>query len=220
MAENDRGTCWSITLNNPTEEEIKDGNLLIQLPAGWSCQGQMELGENGTPHYQAMLKTPQTRFAAVKKVFARAHIELAKNRKALEKYVHKPETRIGEVNNAVSNIPTLFEYQHKIAARWDDDEWNLFVNNARETTGDENKKMDEIALAYVDYLVGQDIENGICGIEYIAINPMWRSAWKKFYRQLVARERTAQIKSQLEVYKDAHESVSSQVQSPQEPAEA
>jgi len=204
MAETQRGTCWSITINNPTQEDLKP-----ELPAGWKLQGQIERGQEGTEHYQGMLNTSQVRFSAVKKVFPRAHIELAKNRKALEKYVHKSETRVSEVSDIVSNIPTLFEYQHKIAARWDDDEWNLYVNQAREDAGNEDLKMGDIALAYVDYLVGQDIENGICGIEYIAINPMWRSAWKKFYRQLVTRERTAKLKSQEEVY-NASEEVSSQ----------
>lgn len=204
MAETQRGTCWSITINNPKDEDIK-----VQLPAGWKLQGQMERGAEGTEHYQGMLSTPQVRFSAIKKTFPRAHIELAKNRRALEKYVHKPETRVAEVDTIVSNIPTLFDYQHKIAARWDDDEWNLFVNQRRDAMGDlefSKTSLGDIALEYVDFLVGQDIEAGVCGVEYIAVNPMWRSAWKKFYRQLVSRERTAQIKSQLEVY-DASQDV-------------
>lgn len=44
-------------------------------------------------------------------------------------------------------------------------------------------------MDYLDMLVGEDIMNGVCGIEYIAINPMWRSAWKKFWRQMIAREK-------------------------------
>jgi len=200
MAENNRGTCWSVTINNPTESDLKP-----ELPAGWRMEGQMEKGDEGTEHFQGMVNTPQVRFSALKKVFPRAHIELAKNRKALEKYVHKPETRIGEVDNVVSNIPTLFAYQHTIAARWDDDEWNMFYNTRREQEGgttvvSKQEAEADIALAYVDYLVGLDIEKGVCGIEYIAINPMWRSAWKKFYRQLVNRERTAILKSQQDIY--------------------
>lgn len=100
-----RGTCWSITINNPTADDMSP-----TLPAGWKLVGQMEKGEEGTLHYQGMLTTNQVRFSAVKKVFSRAHIELAKNRKGLEKYVHKPETRVSEVSDIVSNIPTLFEY--------------------------------------------------------------------------------------------------------------
>jgi len=192
----ERGTCWSITINNPKDEDIK-----VELPAQWKLQGQMEKGAEGTEHYQGMLTTPQVRFSQVKKTFPRAHIELAKNRKALEKYVHKSETRVAEVADVVSNIPTLFEYQHKIASRWDDDEWNLFLNQKRDAMGDlefGKTTTGEIALEYVDMLVGHDIEDGVCGIEYIAINPMWRSAWKKFYRQLVSRER--KIKSDQEIY--------------------
>lgn len=210
----DRGTCWSITINNPKDEDIK-----VDLPAAWKLQGQMERGEEGTEHYQGMLSTPQVRFSAVKKIFPRAHIELAKNRKALEKYVHKPETRIAEVNDVVSNIPTLFAYQHTIASRWNDDEFDAFVRLKRESMGEDEYakyKESDLALDYVDYLVGQDIIAGVCGIEYIAINPMWRSAWKKFYRQLVTRER--KLKSQQDIYNAVQEVHASQSpQSPQSP---
>lgn len=205
MAENNRGTCWSVTINNPTESDLKP-----ELPAGWRMEGQIEEGAEGTEHYQGMVNTPQVRFSAVKKVFPRAHIELAKNRKALEKYVHKSETRVAEVSNVVSNIPTLFAYQHTIAARWDDDEYDGFVLTKKKSLDDtELGKLTggDYAMEYVDYLVGLDIEKGICGIEYIAINPMWRSAWKKFYRQLVARERTAELKSQQDIYNAREEDV-------------
>ena len=71
----DRGTCWAITINNPTEED-----MTTTLPAKWTIIGQMEKGKDGTPHYQAMLTTPQVRFSAIKKVYPRAHIELAKTK--------------------------------------------------------------------------------------------------------------------------------------------
>lgn len=188
----ERSNCWSITINNPTETD-----LTTTLPAGWSVEGQIEEGDEGTPHYQAMLKTPQVRFSAVKKIFPRAHIESARNRSALQKYVHKDETRVAEVEARVSNIPTLFDYQHTIASRWDDEEFEGFVadyNNRRLDKIENKEKVkdfdeSEVALEYVDALVERDIEKGVCGIEYIAINPMWRSAWKKFYKSMVRRER-------------------------------
>lgn len=70
-----RASCWSVTINNPTEDELKCHHL------GWSLQGQFEQGEEtGTRHFQGMLKTgQQVRFAAVKKVFPRGHIEPARN---------------------------------------------------------------------------------------------------------------------------------------------
>jgi len=181
----DRGTCWSITINNPTPADLN-----IVFPNNkWVMTGQMEKGEEGTEHYQGMLVTPQVRFSAVKKLLPRAHIELAKNRKALEKYVTKTETRVAEVAAITSNIPTLFDYQHTIAERWDD------IAFAQLTEEHNKQHIDDVALIYVDNLVSEDIKKGVCGVEYIAINPMWRSAWKKFYQAMVYRERMAIINS-------------------------
>lgn len=151
-------------------------------------QGQIEKGKEGTVHYQGMLTTPQVRFSQVKKVIPRAHIELAKNKSALQNYVSKEDTRIASVENISNNIPTLFDYQHQIASRWDDTEFNEFSKQHSDEFLAKHG-IGEIALRYVDKLVEQDIEDGMNGIEYIAINPMWRSAWKKFYKSMVSRER-------------------------------
>lgn len=189
----DRATCWSITINNPTDSDMK-----CVLPAGWKISGQIEKGEEGTEHYQAMLQTPQIRFSAVKKVFPRAHIEIARSKVALQQYVSKEDTRIATVPPRESNIPTLWDYQHTIAKRWDWDEYECFKEQ------DENKlakeQDGEQALRYVDDLVARDIRKGVCGVEFIAINPMWRSAWKKFYASMVAREVFAEAQRSLEEY--------------------
>lgn len=191
----DRATTWSITINNPTQEDLNP-----VLPNNkWKLIGQIEKGENGTVHYQGMLTTPQVRFSAVKKVLPRAHIEVAKNRQALQKYVAKEDTRIATVPDITSNIPTLFDYQHTIAGRWNDEEFDEFVDQYDDDTV-ARLGIGEIALRYVDTLVEKDIESGMCGIEYIAINPMWRSAWKKFWRSMVNREKQARIKSTVEIY--------------------
>jgi len=185
-----RASCWSITINNPTAEDLKPS-----FPNNkWVMTGQIEKGDEGTEHYQGMLTTPQIRFSQVKKVLPRAHIEVAKNKVALSKYVSKTETRVATCEDVTSSIPTLFDYQHTIALKWDDIAFAQFT----EQYGDEQLAklgLDEIALRYVDKLVSIDIEKGICGIEYIAINPMWRSAWKKFWRAMISRERTARINS-------------------------
>lgn len=175
-----RATCWSITINNPKEDEYR-----IVLPPKWKLEGQLERGDNeGTLHYQGMLSTPQVRFAAVKKVFPRAHIEVARSKAALAKYVHKEETREREV----VNIPTLFEYQTIIANLWDEQEferrWNVATQSATATTP---PNTDDVAMLYLDRLVADDIESGRRGAEFIAINPMWRSSWKKFWRSIINR---------------------------------
>lgn len=187
----ERGTCWSITINNPTNADLN-----VTFPdTRWRMKGQIERGAEGTEHYQGMLETPQVRFSAVKKVLPRAHIELAKNKKALEKYVSKTDTRIATVEDINGSIPTLFDYQHTIASKWNDNEFDEHSRQFNDEFIGKNG-MGEVALLYVDKLVAIDIENGLCGIEYIAINPMWRSAWKKFWRSLIARER--KLKNNIE----------------------
>ena len=172
----ERATCWSITINNPEEVEYK-----VELPPGWTLEGQLEKGEEGTLHFQGMLKTPQVRFSAVKKVFPRGHIEVARNRKALEKYVNKVDTRVEKVEKNESRIPTLFEYQGIIAGKWDAEGYNKWTQNFP------NKSPDEVAMLYLDSLVAEDIEGGRRGAEFIAINPEWRSSWKRFWRSIIKR---------------------------------
>lgn len=182
----ERASCWSITINNYTQ-----GDISPDLPPGWKFQGQPEVGKEGTEHFQGMLTTPQVRFSAVKKVFPRAHIEVARNRAALAKYVKKEETRNGEYTVVNSTIPTLFEYQGVVAKKF---EMKILSERYQEKLkawiAEEARQapdMDEMAMEYLDELVAQDIENGMRGVEFIAINPMWRSSWKKFWRSIIKR---------------------------------
>jgi len=175
----ERGTCWSIVINNYTEEELK-----LNIP-GWKLRGQPEVGKNGTRHYQGMLLTPQVRFSQVKRQFPRAHIEIARDRTALAKYVQKEDTRVGEYKED-NGIPTLWEYQTIVANEWDNDEFERRTNDdpyAKRFKYDNGA----IALEYVDEICSQLIEGGSKGLEFVAINPMWRSAWKKFYRSIIKR---------------------------------
>lgn len=178
----ERATCWSITINNPTEEEKQYPNL----PAGWVLQGQLERGEEGTEHIQAMLTTPQVRFSAVKRHFPRAHIEIARNKNALQAYVHKPESRVAAL--APSAGMTAFQLTDQICARWDDEAFKRW----------KNLKFEDPYLTYADSIVKDMIREGASGgIEYVAINPMWRSAWKRFGEVIVFR------KNVIDKHKDA-----------------
>lgn len=106
-----RATCWSLTINNPTKTD--EYNIAQARQKGWKVDGQIEKGEQGTEHYQLILKTPQSRFSTIKKVFPRAHIEVARNQAALEVYVHKTDTRIKQLETAQEMYPTqlqLFEW--------------------------------------------------------------------------------------------------------------
>lgn len=80
----DRARYWSLTINNPTPDD--EERIALARQRGWRVEGQLEKGEEGTPHYQLCLDCgAQQRFSAVKKAFPRAHIEAAKSAVALKK---------------------------------------------------------------------------------------------------------------------------------------
>jgi len=172
-----RATCWSITINNPTYDEVN-----AQLPSGWKLTGQYEMGEEGTKHFQGMLKTTQVRFSAVKKHYPRAHIEVARNKEALSNYVSKEETRVASFGGNES--PTIFQYQDIIADDWNDDEYIKFISDPQII-----KMYDDPTMAYVDELCRKRIQEGAVGLEFIAVNPIWRSSWKRFSSSIVSRRR-------------------------------
>ena len=170
-----RATIWSITINNPTKEEVEG-----TLPPGWNLEGQYERGEeNGTLHFQGLLKTTQVRFSAVKRQFPRARIEVARNEDALRNYVHKEETRVGEFTPV--RTPNIFEVQTSVCGMWVKKEYE----EIRDALADLNKK--DAVLLYVDRLVDRMIRSGIRGIEFISINPMWRSSWSRHAHAILHR---------------------------------
>lgn len=174
-----RATCWSITINNPTENETK-----CEVP-GWKMEGQYEEGKEGTRHFQGMLKTPQVRFAQVKKAFPRAHIEVARNKEALALYVNKKETRVAIYE--AQGVPSMFEYQLIVASRWNNEVFQEYEQMYP------TKPPDEHAMLYLDNIVSSLIVEGYKGIEFIAINPMWRASWKKFYSSIIIRHGCSSI---------------------------
>lgn len=101
-----RSSWWSITLNNPTEE---DRQTVKGPPPRWlkMIKGQEEVGENGTHHLQMVANTEQIRASQLKAWLPRSHIEAPKSQKHKENlinYVHKDET-------AVAN--SRFEIRHR-----------------------------------------------------------------------------------------------------------
>jgi len=172
-----RATHWSLTIANPsakTEEEIA-----LARQKGWELKGQKEQGVGGLEHYQLMLKTPQVRFSAVKKAFATAHIEIARNPAALELYVMKLETRVAPLPNSQEKYPSLSKY-------WDLVFDHVNAQNYLDFTGSKLAWWrDAPAYPNVDPLVVLDaataalIEDGYV-VESIACNPSTRSSFKKY----------------------------------------
>jgi len=178
-----RGTCWSITINNPTEAD-KEG-LNIALQKGWKPEGQQEKGVNGVLHYQLMLKTPQVRFSAVKKVFPRAHIELARNVSALAQYVHKEETKVDDLPLSSERYPSLTKYWDLVYQYCLD---NLLLDmdtpadprwyRVKNPNVDPLKVLDEASA----YLIRMGYH-----VECIAVNPQTRCSFQKFSEALFRR---------------------------------
>lgn len=169
-----RASAWSVTINNPTKDDEEYMNLARQK--GWKVEGQLERGEQGTPHYQLLVKTPQVRFSAVKKAFPRAHIEVARNVAALEQYVNKEETREGELPVQQERYPSLSRL------------WELFadwVSDHRLTLAKETWNEDQW-LFHFDMFIRDSIIDGYF-VESMAVNPQVRGCVKKYGREILIR---------------------------------
>lgn len=174
MATQARASCWSITINNPSAADEENINLARQR--GWKVEGQLEVGEKGTPHYQLKVNTPQVRFSAVKKAFPRAHIEIAKNAFALEQYVHKEETREGELVQSNDRYPSMLKL-------WE--LWSDYIDERSENLAKETWTEDEFLINF-DFFIKDLIVDGY-NVESMAVNPQIRAIVKKFGREVLVR---------------------------------
>lgn len=186
-----RATCWSLTINNPTERDDQDIELARQR--GWLVSGQKEVGAEGTLHYQLAVKTPQVRFAAVKRQFPRAHIEVARNPSALLTYVHKRETRAGALPEKDERYPSLAEFWNMVYNRWSEFEKDCLDQDALWNQGQVRfyRQTDDDAfeanpMPWLDEAVRCLIRQGYV-VEGIACNPSVRSAWKRYAREILER---------------------------------
>ena len=168
-----RGTCWSVTINNPVASD-DEAIATAKQRSGWNVIGQLEKGDNGTPHYQMIVHTPQIRFSALKKLFPRAHIELARNPAALSVYVKKEDTRIGELPAG-----ELYPSPQRI--------WDMFAEwIGPYTKGAYLNFVDEAFLDIFDKFISIHIEKGYI-MEFFAINPQNRSIVKRYSASIISR---------------------------------
>lgn len=94
-----RGTFWGFTWNNPPGVGTKpDADLRWPEPLPEDVAGvkySIEKGENGTVHFQFVIKLrKQMRFAAVKKMYPEVYLEAIRDIDAALNYVQKDETHI------------------------------------------------------------------------------------------------------------------------------
>ncbi len=170
-----RATCWSVTINNPKESD-DECIASARQKSGWKVYGQREKGDAGTEHYQLMVTTPQVRFSAVKKQFPRGHIEVARDRTALSKYVEKEDTRVDSLPQTQEQYPS-----HSKLMSWYGE---FFDNYGDEHGGVENNEY----LKIFEIMIRQKIREGYY-VETYAVNPQVLSTIKKYGRDVAFRER-------------------------------
>lgn len=182
MKSDTRATHWSLTIWMPpyTEDSAREMcERACAMNPKWSIQGQLEKGKDsdGKLHYQLFLKTPQIRFTAVQKFFPSVHIEEARNGKALEKYVHKPETRAGEfktIENRYVQWPLLRNKFFEWLVQSQD---VMILAHTRE----------EERLELFDEFIGLSIREGIeCDI--MGVNPQYRSCISRYWSSYIHRQ--------------------------------
>jgi len=171
-----RGTCWSVTCNlaTVTKDRVEDCITNARY-SGWGIEGQIEKGESGTEHYQLCVKTPQVRFSAVKKMFPTAHIELARNPRALQAYVHKEETRVEEVKKVEVTFLTYPQVRNQFFA-WVRREYHHGA--ALDHDG---------RLRLWDTFIGLSIQEGM-ECDLIGMNPQNRACVAKYWRSYLDRQ--------------------------------
>jgi len=192
--QNVRATNWSLTINNPTEKDEEE--IARARQQGWSVEGQKEVGEEGTPHYQLHVKTPQVRFSAVKKMFSRAHIEVAKSPAALAKYVQKEETRVGQLSTSQDQYPSLSKLWELIyiwlrdtkeVSLWDDVKDEFCVKGSYVIYVDSNYVHHRREpLSIFDDFIKDMIKAGYF-VETMGINPQIRGSWNSYWFALLQR---------------------------------
>lgn len=156
---------------------------------GWKVEGQEEkCPTTGKIHYQFWVKTPQVRMSEVKKIFAGAHIEVARNVKAVQQYCQKEETRSGQLPQSSDKYPT----QDKL--------FGLFASWIQQRYANGRgrfPKSGEDWLINLDMCCEALIRDGY-RVESLAVNPAVRSAIKKFGSAIYDRHISATLAEEAE----------------------
>lgn len=197
-----KATSWIITLNNPTAMEITGWEQIKMNHFVKEAQGQIEVGAEGTPHIQGYIRTESVRWSQIKKLFPRAHIEIAKNAIAAKQYCQKTDTRqeklvCSDINTSIHDA-VYEECLH----------WFCYNRPGPRETGwiralpsvlskkDAYFPMmahcgelhETIREKIYDRAISNMIISGVKHIEFIAVNNITRSAFKKYFPALMYRE--------------------------------
>lgn len=187
-----KSSYWSITINNPTEDDFIRWEGLKGERWVKKVMGQLEKGENETPHIQGMLNTDHVRFSQIKKALPRAHIEVARKPAALANYVQKEDTRLAPL--PTTRVATQADIQREcLSLALSDYKKNLLKDPE---TQDEfynwlclhNLQYKAWSENLIDASVKKLVREGFYGIEFVMCNPQVRMAFKKYFCEIVIRE--------------------------------
>lgn len=200
----DRAIHWMLTINNPTSADDED--VATAKGKGWLVEGQKECGKDGTPHYQLYVNTKsQQRFSALKKVFRRGHIEICRNPKASQQYVHKQETKVAELPSSdryVTSQTKLWGLVSEILTSGDCDKRYRIDGSDGEPFNGKFKPLDAL-----DYACSQLIRSGYYCVESMAVNPQVRSAWSRFWGDILVRNEQDRQTDRQTAVSEAEQSV-------------
>lgn len=169
-----RATAWSVTMNMKTiPRERCEEYIGRARQNNWFVEGQIEVGKEGTQHYQLLVRTPQVRFSAMRKMFPTAHIEIARNVHALEEYVHKEEGRVEELKKVENKFVSWKDVRDKFF-QWVHEYGELQVQDYERRT------------QLWDEFICDSLAEGIeCDV--IGVNPQYRSCIMKYWDGYVRR---------------------------------
>lgn len=188
-----RASYWSITINNPTDDDKAQWSALGQQPWVKTVEGQLERGtEQGTLHIQGYVKTQHGRFLQkLRAALPRAHVEIAKNPTALVKYCKKEETRVGKIESVRTAGPGDVQnavYQDLLYnGRNYYNNWNLDQDAFQENIQRYSYDIRQNWESHLDDAVKYLIKAGFYGVEFAAANQQIRFAFKKYLPEILYR---------------------------------
>jgi len=183
-----RSTYWGPNTQFATKTFPEQRAIAEQR--GWKVEGQEETcPTTSRKHIQFWVKTPQVRMSEVKKIFAGAHIEVARNVAAVKQYCQKEETRSGQLPQASDKYPT----QDKLFALFAG--WLFAVQTCRK--GATLPRNGDEWLIKFDECCEKLIAGGM-RVESLAVNPAVRAAIKKFGMAIYSRHIDEHLEEEAE----------------------
>lgn len=174
-----KSTRWALTywLTEDRTRETLD-SLVQSMPQDWSLEGQIEQGVDSQQklHAQLYLKTPQCRGTRITKFFPNCFIDEARNGFALQNYVHKEQSRVGEFKTVENRSPQWAVVRDKF--------YLWYVDAHADQLG--HRVDDEEKMKYWDYFIGISLEEGM-SVDIIGVNPQYRSCIMKYWTHMIRR---------------------------------